>query len=99
MNGKGVVKVFEKGVDPTEYSVDRFVPAPVVPPSFNDSFVVPIYLNVSASTNKPCDGSDEKLEANCFGPSNVTSTIECLPARDKTPRSPFVIDDDGNADA
>jgi hypothetical protein len=43
--------------------------------------------------------ADKTFEANSFCPSNVSFSVECLPARYESPSSPTALDDDGNADS
>ena len=94
-----MIELLEEGVYPAEDEVSGFASAPEIPPTFDDSFVVPEDLKTSARTSNPGDHPDEEFEAECFCPTDVTEAIERLPSRDETPSSPLLTNNDGNANA
>ena len=95
--GESVVGLIKEGVDPAEYSINWFVFAPKVFPSFDDSLVVAVHPKMSARTDKPRDVPDQEFETNSFSPADVSSSFQGLPARNETPGSPFSFDDDADA--
>jgi hypothetical protein len=94
-----VVKLFKKGMDSAEDLVSRSVFAPKIPPAFDDSFVIAVYLKVSARAFKPGDHPDEEFKANGFGPADVSGSVERLPTWNEAPGSPSTLDGDCNAKA
>jgi hypothetical protein len=94
-----VIKLLEEGMDSTEDLVSRSVFAPKIPPAFDDSFVIAVYLKVSARAFKPADRPDEEFKADGFSPADVSESVERLPTRNEAPGSPSTLDGDGNAEA
>ena len=94
-----MVELIEEGKKSTEDEVCGSIFASKVPPAFNDSFVIAVSLKVSARASNPGDSPDEELETYGFSPSDVSRSVECLPAWDEMPCSPSVLDGDGNAEA
>jgi hypothetical protein len=53
VDGEGVVKLVEEGVDSAEYLIGGLAFAPVVSPPFHNALVVPVHPKMSARTVKP----------------------------------------------
>ena len=99
MNGEGVIELLKEGKDLVKYLVCGSIPAPEIPPTFNNSLVVTVDPKVSARASNPGDHPNEEFKANGFCPSNVSGTISLFPTQDEAPSSPSVLDGDGNAEA
>jgi hypothetical protein len=96
---EGVVELIEEGKDPLKDVVCGSIFTPKIPPAFDNSFVVAVYLKVSARTSNPWDCPDEEFKANGLGPSDVSMSVQSLPTWDEAPGSPSVLDGDGNPEA
>jgi hypothetical protein len=70
-----VGSVCKKEVDPFEYFVDGPVPAPAIPPSFNDSIVIPVGQVVLSTIINAAEQADETLESNSFSPADIARSI------------------------
>jgi hypothetical protein len=65
----------------SEYEVGLPVPAPAVPPSFHNAFVISIDLVVGVGLpvwEGLCDNDSQKEETDCLCPSNIPPV--CLPS-------------------
>ena len=82
-------------MDSPEDDVRLSITAPSFPPAFNNAPVVAKKPEVLAWFTKREDSTDEELEANCFGPPDVSSL--CIPSWDELPSSPAACDDDSNS--
>lgn len=94
-----MVELLKEGMNSSKDEVCGLVLASEIPPSLDDSFVIAVDFKASARASKPGDCPDEELKPDGFCSTNVASSVQGLPARDKPPGSPSVADSDGNADA
>jgi len=80
-----------------ENVVDCSVSTTSIPPSFDNSFVVPIKSVMLCSGIECCDRSSEELKSDCFSPSNVVSAVEGFPIWYKSPGPPSVFNNNGDS--
>ena len=78
--------------------IDLSVVAPSIPPTFNDSPVIPIYDEVSLPLLIIGKIPDQAFKTDGFCPANVSLPIQCLPSWDKMPGSPLITNGDHNAE-
>jgi hypothetical protein len=83
-------------MDTPEDEVNLSISASACPPPFDNSDVVPIDLDVSSGNGSLYDVSDQKLETNCLGPSDVPSFT--FSSWDKLPCSPMLSNRDSDAE-
>jgi hypothetical protein len=86
-------------MDAFEDPIDGMIAATSVPPAFNHSLVVPVELKVGRGACGGGEGSDQAFEPNTFCPANVPFSVKGLPTRYKSPGSPAVSNDDGDANS
>jgi hypothetical protein len=67
-------------MDPPKNSIDGFVVVPVLPPAFHNASVVSMDKDIVANAWQRGKHIDRKLKANGFSPSNISLSIEGLPA-------------------
>lgn len=92
--------IVDKLVYPSEDLINLPVPAPIVPPSLNDSIVIAVDEKVGVAVTLWDEDPNEAFEANGLSPSDVSCSIACcLPSRDEAPCSPPVANGDGDANA
>lgn len=98
VEGVSVFMFLNEHVNMFKDVVDLRVPAPPIPLSFNDAFVVTIDEKVSwlcdSAEEEPC----KQLKADSLSPANVSSPIE-FPSGDEAPCSPPVANNNSNANA
>jgi hypothetical protein len=87
----------DKRMEPFKDLIDSTIAAVAIPPSFDHSFVVSGYGKVLASCASVAEVADKTLEANSFGPTDVSFTVESLPSKDEFPSSPSALDNNANA--
>lgn len=83
-------------MDATEDDVGWLVPATALPPTFDDTPVVPVNPDVRELVVELEERASKKLEADRFSPSDIPAFT--IPTCDEAPRSPTTLDDDANAD-
>ena len=98
MEGALALVLLRKNVKPLEDFVNRSVPAPSVPPPFDDAPVVPIYNEMSLPCFAISEISDQAFESNGFCPADISLPFQCPPAWDEMPGSPLIADDDSDAE-
>ena len=81
-----------------EYSIDRFVVAASILPTFCNSLVISIGDEVAALPSVVKQNSNEAFKSDSFSPSDVSVSFKCFPSGYEAPCSPVFTDDDGNAD-
>ena len=84
-------------MDTSEDFVGLPVSASPFPPPFDNSAVVTEEVEELAGLAGCAESVSEKLEANCFCPSDI-STV-CFPAWDETPGTPLATDNNANTNA
>jgi hypothetical protein len=78
-------------MDAPEYSIDCFVFATSSPQSFNDTGVVTVEDNTTASDRESGDRVDQHFEADGLCPCNVSLSISCgLPTWYQSPGMPLI---------
>ena len=89
----------DEGVEPFEDFVDRAVATPAIPPAFDHPLVVSVYGEVAASWVSVEEVTDETLETDSFGPSDIPLALQSPPPGDEPPGPPSALDDNPNPDA
>ena len=98
MEGALALVLLGKNVKPLEDFVNCSVPAPSVPPPFDDSPVVPVYNEMSLPCFAISEISDQAFESDGLCPADISLSFQCPPARDEMPGSPLIADDDSDAE-
>ena len=98
MEGALALALLRKNVKSLEDFINRSVVAPSIPPSFNNSPVVPIYNEVPLPCFAISEISDQAFESDGFCPANISLSFQCPPARDEMPGSPLIANDDSHAE-
>lgn len=86
-------------MDTFEYLVDRMVPTSAIPPTFDHSLVVTVDSEVLASSARVQKVAHQTFEADGFSPADVLMTLQGLPPWNEPPCSPFISDDDPDANS
>ena len=85
----------EEDVDSPKDDICLPVSTPSLPPTFNNAPVVTEEPEVLARFTNCEESTDKELEADCFGPSNVSPF--CVPSWDEPPSPPAIRDDNRNS--
>lgn len=85
-----------EGVHSPEDEICLLVPAPPVPPAFDDAVVVSVDDNMSRFGTQRDDDTDKEFEAHGFGPQNFSALG--LPSGDEAPGAPLRADDHSDPD-
>jgi hypothetical protein len=91
------LRVFKEGVNASEDSIGLRVPTSSFLPTFDDTSIVSINLEVVRFWCHLDDGAAEELEADCFCPTNIPAVN--FPTWNEAPGTPSASDNNSNADA
>lgn len=84
-------------MDAPENEINLSISTSASPPPLNDSDVVTVDFDMCSCGGNPHEVLDQKLETDCFRPSDVSSVS--LPSRDKPPCTPVLSNRDSDAEA
>ncbi|KAJ6611101.1 hypothetical protein B0H10DRAFT_1953281 [Mycena sp. CBHHK59/15] len=87
--------IIRDGVYVFEDLISGSVPAPAIPPTFDNPFVIPKNLDMTGRSARCNERADEELKSNGFSPANVSAIS--FPAWEEPPGTPALANGDSNS--